>query len=222
MDLLKILRSFEEFLFEIVTWLFFYPRTLLRIVWRPQSMMAYAASEELEPEETRFDESLSPPMLLLVTLLIGNALAWAAHVPRPPEASQLSHAIFSSQQNLLLFRCLIFSLIPLVGALTLLRKQGVPIARASLRQPFYSQCYLAAPFALATSLGLIGLQRGGWYGAAGFAVLAICTAWLLGVQARWFQQQLEIGLLAGLGTATWAFVRAIVYLLLIVVPVALI
>lgn len=222
MDLLKILRSFEEFLFEVVTWLYFYPRTLLRIVWRPGSMMAYAASEELEPEETRFDEALSPPMLLLVTLLIGNALGWAAHVPRPPEASQLSHALFASQQNLLLFRCLIFSLIPLVAALTLLRKQDVPIARASLRQPFYSQCYLAAPFALAASLGTIGLQRGGWYDEAGLVVLATCTAWLLAVQARWFQLHLKISLLAAFATATWAFVRAIVYLLAIVVPVALI
>lgn len=222
MDLLKILRSFEEFLFEVVTWLYFYPLTLVQIVWRPASMMAYAASEQLEPEETRFDESLSPPMLLLVTLLVANAVGWAAHVPRPPEASQLSHAIFGSQQNLLLFRCLIFSLIPLVAALTLLRKQGVPIARASLRQPFYSQCYLAAPFALAASLGAIGMQRGGWYGEAGLAVLVACIAWLLAVQARWFQRHLGIGLLAALGTATWAFFRAIIYLLLIVVPVALI
>jgi hypothetical protein len=221
-DLLKILRSFEEFIFEVATWLYFYPVTLLRIVWRPGSMMAYAASEELEPEEARFDDSLSPPMLLLITLLLANALGWAAHVPRPPEASQLSHALFSSQQNLLLFRCLIFSLIPLVAALTLLRKQGVPVARASLRQPFYSQCYLAAPFALAASLGAIGLQRGGWYGQAGLAVLGICTAWLLTVQARWFRQHLGIGLPAAFGTAIWAFVRAIVYLLLIVVPVALI
>lgn len=221
MDLLKILRSFEEFLFEVVTWLYFYPRTLLRIVWRPRSMMAYAESEEIEPEESRFDDSLSPPMLLLVTLLIGNAIGWAAHVPRPPEASQLSHAIFASQQNLLLFRCLIFSLIPLVAALTLLRKRGVPIARASLRQPFYAQCYLAAPFALAASLGTIGWQRGGLFGAAGLAVILACVTWLLAVQTRWFQEHLGLGPLAALGTAAWAFVRAIVYLLLIVVPVAL-
>ena len=221
MDLLKILRSFEDFLFEVVTWLYFYPLTLVRIVWRPASMMAYAASELLEPEETRFDESLSPPMLLLVTLLIGNAIGWAAHIPQPPEASQLSHAIFGSQQNLLLFRCLMFSLIPLVAALTLLRKQGVAVARATLRQPFYSQCYLAAPVALAASLGVIGLQRGGWYGDAGLAVLATCAIWLLTVQARWFQQHLGIGLPAALGTSIWAFVRAVVYLLLIVLPVAL-
>ena len=221
MDLLKILRSFEEFLFEVVTWLFFYPRTLWRIVWRPHSMMAYAESEERQPEENRFDDALSPPMLLLVTLLVGNAVGWAAHVARPPEASQLSHALFSSEQNLLLFRCLIFSLIPLVAALTLLRKQGVPIARLSLRKPFYAQCYLAAPFALASSLGAIGLQRSGWYADAGLAVLAICTAWLLSVQTRWFQQYLQIGVLAALSTAIWAFIRAIIYLLLIILPVAL-
>ncbi len=212
MDLLKILRSFEEFIFEVATWLYFYPVTLLRIVWRPGSMMAYAASEELEPEEARFDDSLSPPMLLLITLLVANALGWAAHVPRPPEASQLSHALFSSQQNLLLFRCLIFSLIPLVAALTLLRKQGLPVARANLRQPFYSQCYLAAPFALAPFVpGLLTrLPRPGpWMDvfrkALAFPMYgtAAWLAWVLVVQAGNIALARILAAAVAVGLAAW-------------------
>ena len=35
MDFLKIIRSLEELLYEVMTWLVFYPRTMWRIVARP-------------------------------------------------------------------------------------------------------------------------------------------------------------------------------------------
>ena len=42
MDLLKILRSFEEFLFEAVSWLVFYPLTLWRILRGELKLQSYA------------------------------------------------------------------------------------------------------------------------------------------------------------------------------------
>ena len=38
MDFVKILRAFEEFLYEVLTWLLFYPRTLWRVTRRPLEM----------------------------------------------------------------------------------------------------------------------------------------------------------------------------------------
>ena len=221
MDLMKILRSFEEFLFEAVTWLYFYPRTLARIVRRPLAMMDYADAEEAEPEENRFNDGLSPPVLLLISLVLANTVGWAAHIDLPPDAAPLSQALFNSQQNLLFFRCLIFSLIPLVAALTLLNRQGAPVSRETLRRPFYAQCYLAAPFALAVSLGGIGLQRGGVYAGAGLAAIVLFTAWLLVVQSLWFRERLGLPAVAAFGAAAWALLRAIAYNALIVVPVVL-
>ena len=46
MDLLKILRSFEEFLFEAVSWLVFYPLTLWRILRGPLAAMDYSDREQ--------------------------------------------------------------------------------------------------------------------------------------------------------------------------------
>lgn len=222
MDLLKLLRSFEEFLFEAMTWLYFYPRTMLRIVQRPLAMMAYAEQEEGQQEDKRYDDGLSPPVLLIITLVLANAIAWAAHVPRPAGASALAHAIFSSQQNLLLFRCLLFSLLPLVATLTLLRKQRQAVSRDTLRRPFYAQCYLAAPHALAVSLGGIGLQR---HDPAlvgfGLAVTLVATGWLVVVQTRWFSENLTIGVPGAALTAIAAVARSLLYLLAIIVPVVL-
>lgn len=68
MDFMKLLRSFEEFTFEAVSWLVFYPLTLWRILTQPLSMMAYSDAEQVKDQDARYDESLSPLMLLLITI----------------------------------------------------------------------------------------------------------------------------------------------------------
>lgn len=133
MDLLKILRSFEEFLFEAVSWLVFYPLTLWRIVRGPLAAMDYSDREQSDDEAHRYDDALSPPLFLLATIVLTNLLATALHVPPPPEASELSKAVYASQQNLILFRSLAFSLVPLVAAVTLLRHEKKRISRETLR-----------------------------------------------------------------------------------------
>ena len=38
MDFLKLLRSLEEFLYELCTWFLFFPRTLYRVIVYPRRM----------------------------------------------------------------------------------------------------------------------------------------------------------------------------------------
>lgn len=45
MDFLKLLRSLEEFLYELCTWLLFFPRTLYRVVVHPRRMAQYVDTE---------------------------------------------------------------------------------------------------------------------------------------------------------------------------------
>jgi len=221
-DLLKILRSFEELLFEAMTWLYFYPRTMLRIVTRPLTAMAYSDREEGQPEDQRYDDALNPPVLLIITLVIANALAWALHAPQPEGATPLAKAVFDSQQNLLMFRCLLFGMTPLVVTLTLLRKQGIAVSRRTLRKPFYAQCYLAAPTALCVSLGLVATQRtGAAWDATGAALIMTATVWLIVTEGRWLSKHLKISRVRATLMAAAALARALFYMLLIVLPVAL-
>ena len=83
MDLLKILRSFEEFIFEATSWLIFYPMTLWRVLRDPLAAMDYSDREQADPDERRYDDALSPPLFLLATLVLVNILSLAAHVPAP-------------------------------------------------------------------------------------------------------------------------------------------
>lgn len=64
MDFMNLLRSAELLLYEVVSWLVFYPLTLLRCIRRPTDMIAYAEQELPRPPEVQFADALSPPIFL--------------------------------------------------------------------------------------------------------------------------------------------------------------
>ena len=81
MDFLKILRSFEEFVFEATSWLIFYPLTMWRILRRPLATMEYSDREQSDTDDKRYDDALSPPLVLLATIVLWNLIGIEAHVP---------------------------------------------------------------------------------------------------------------------------------------------
>jgi hypothetical protein len=222
MDFMRLLRSFEEFLFEAASWLLFYPLIVWRIVTRPLTTMAYSDAEQSDDDEHRYDDALSPPLLLLVTVVLVNLVGAALHMAQPAASSALTQAILASPQNLAIFRGLVFSLIPLVAAATLLKQQGVRLSRESLRSPFYAQCYLATPCAIVVGLGSAMVHRPEVSNLIAFGLMAAGAAWFLVTQTRWFAARLAIGGLRAAWLAAWALVRALLYLLLLLVPVALV
>jgi hypothetical protein len=219
---MKLLRSFEEFIFEAVTWLIFYPVTLWRIVTRPLTTMAYSDAEQSDADENRYDEALSPPLLLLVTVVAVNAIAGALHPNTPPTGTTVAKALFASPQNLTLFRALIFSLVPLVAAATLLKRTKVALSRETIRPPFYAQCFLATPCCIVIGLGHAIFQRPDIPNAIGATLLIAGAAWFFVTQIRWFRARLAVSWGNAALTALWAFVQAIAYLILVFIPVAFI
>jgi hypothetical protein len=221
MDFMKLLRSFEEFLFEATSWLVFYPLTLWRVLVRPLETMGYSDAEQGDDEAGRYDDSLTPPLFLLITVVLMNLIALAAHLPQPQGGGTLQHAIFASPQNAALFRALIFSLIPLVAAVALLRRQGIRLSRESLRPPFYAQCYLAGPCAVFLNGGGVIFQRHDIPNAFGLGLMLVGLTWFLTAQTRWFAARLAIGTPRAAGLAVWALVLALACFIAIIIPVAL-
>lgn len=222
MDLMKLMRSLEEFVFEAIALLFFYPRTLLRIIFKPLQAMEYAEQEEASDKTDAYDDAVSPPLLLLITLLLTSGVGVALHVAQASDAAPLAKELLNSPQNLLLFRSLLFSLIPLTAAVLLLRKRRQAASRTALRQPFFAQCYLTSPFALVVSLGLIATQMPGrGLAMAGAIACAMAFAWMVGVQAAWFRAKLGIGRLAALGMGLGLLVWACAWVLVAVALVAI-
>lgn len=222
MDFLKILKSFEDFIFEAASWLIFYPLTLWRVLTQPLSAMAASDREQNDVLERQYDDAMSPPLLLLITLVLTSGLSMALHVGEVSETTVLSGYILSSPEHRILFNSLQFSVPPLVAAETLLRRQGKKLNRENLRAPFYAQCYLAAPTAIVVSVGLIVAQRPDLPNLIGEAVAVAGAVWFLWVQTRWFARHLGVTPVRAAVIAVWALARALAAMVAILLPVALI
>jgi hypothetical protein len=160
MGFFGLLRSIEELLYEIMTWLVFYPRTLWRVLCHPLEMLSYSDREQADTTEDQYTDTLSPPLFLMLTILLahGVELAFGQKVTAPQ--GMLGKLFANSEETLLLYRSLIFSIYPLMYAIAAVKRGEQELDRKTLRQPFFSQCYLGALFALAMSLSttLLGIH----------------------------------------------------------------
>ena len=191
MDFMRLLQSLEELLYELVSWLVFYPVTLWRTLTHPRQMMRYADVELGDTLEERYKDTLSPPLFLLLTLLLAHGLELALIAHRD---DGMLPQILRNDTNLLIFRAFLFSIFPLLMAVRLLRKSGADLDRETLKPPFYSQCYVAAPFAFGVSAGANFARTGQQtLVAAGIVILVLSLLWYLVVETRWFQHDLKIG-----------------------------
>ena len=118
-------------------------------------MMKYSDVEQTEAPEQQYIDTLSPPLFLMLSILIAHAIEVAMH-ERIVLRSGLAGELVQSHEYLLMLRAIAFSIVPLMFAVALLKGLGQKIDREKLRGPFYSQCYVAAPFALAFGLASVG------------------------------------------------------------------
>jgi hypothetical protein len=187
-------RSIEDLLYEAMTSLLFYPRALWRVLL--EAGRGEAAGGPVAG-------LVSPPLFLMISILIAHALerAMGAGGDRPVAVSQVS---------LLIFRLLAFSLFPLVMTVGALRREGLPIDHATLREPFYRQCVYTAPFSISVCVAAVLVQSPAAPVRMAGAVLTLAaTAWYLCVQTRWLGARLVVGRWRAFRTALWLLVVAL-------------
>lgn len=211
MDFMRLLQSLEELLYELVSWLVFYPVTLWRTLRRPQQMMRYADVELGDTQEERYTDTLSPPLFLLLTLLFAHGLELALIAHRD---DAMLPDMLRNDTNLLVFRAFLFSFFPLLMAVRLLGRTGAVLDRNTLKPPFYSQCYVAAPFAFGLSAGLNIARTGHQEMVAVGGVIAVLSfLWYTVVEVRWFQHDLRVGRFAAVSLVIRTIAEATVLLL---------
>ena len=212
MDFFQIIRSLENLLYEVMTWLIFYPRTLWRTIVRPRAIMAYTVEELQDTSDDRFADLLSPPLFLMLSLLIAHAVEKVLGVGAD-EAGEVLGAtgrmIITSDQNLLLFRSFVFALFPLVAAVGLIRRKSGVLDRNSLKGPFYQQCYFGGTFGLAVSTaGALVRHPFEPMRVAGLILSTAGVLWYLWVQTRWIERELAMGWVRSAGLSMWFFALA--------------
>lgn len=204
MDLFKLLKSLEEFLYEVIVLLVFYPRTMWLSLRYPQRMMDYADTELGDVQSGQYIDTVSPPLFLMITLGLTYLFGLMVHAP---SVAQDAPSLLADPERMLVFRVFAFSLLPLVLSLRLMRDLSIRLDRDTLRPPFFSQCFITAPFALGIGIGLsLAAYRGPDGVVPGMIILAVSTGWYVRQQAHWFATKRGTGLRRGWTTALSTFV----------------
>ncbi len=220
MDFMRIVRSLEEFLYEVMTWLVFYPRTMWRAIRHPIDMLEYANRELHDKPDQQFTDLLSPPLFLMITILLSHMVEVASHSTVPHGTTPLGKQIMGSEQDLLLLRSVLFAIYPLMFAASRLRRQKLPMNRETLRPPFFAQCYVAAPAAFTIGIGAI-VSRGTSVEMqlAGLAITFGAIGWYIAVEAVWLRRRAQIGKVSAVWSVfkTWLAASLINALVTVVV-----
>ncbi|MBS0199449.1 MAG: hypothetical protein JSR70_03275 [Proteobacteria bacterium] len=178
MDLMRLLRSLEEFLYELVGWLVFYPRTFWRVLRHPGAIARYTRLELSQEPDRQFQETISPVLMLILSVGLAHAMEMALKLPPPDVNSPLGKLLFGTEQGLLLTRSVVFCIYALGAALGTLRREHRAITRDTLREPFSIQAFLACPFVVLLSFGTLMLRmESDWLQAGGLVVGTFACIW---------------------------------------------
>jgi hypothetical protein len=217
MDFMKWISSLDEILYEVMSWLLFFPLTFWRSLLHPLTMMDYADDQLALPQEKQYSAVLSPPLFLALSLLLAHGFSIALGQPDTIITSKRGLAdLVNDQTSELALRIVIFAAFSLFAAARLIQARGLRIDRESLQMPFYAQCYPTAVFALAlglaTSLMLLSLPAA----RSGGGILA-CASMLyyLVVETRWFSRTLGIGCVRAFGNVLIVLIESIVFLVVV-------
>jgi hypothetical protein len=207
--LFQIIRSIENLLYEIMTWLVFYPRTLWQTIRHPLRMSEYSELEQSDAPEEQYTDMLSPPLFLLLSILITHGLELGFGAAESPPKGAIGRILYGSEETLLLTRAVVFSIYPLTYAVALVARSNRPLDRTTLRAPFYSQCYVAGLFALLISAaGLLAKTARYEVQIAGGVLLAAALVWYITVQSMWLFDHLTIGRGKSISSAVLNFLKA--------------
>lgn len=211
MNFFNLLQSLDELLYEVMSWLVFYPITLWRTLVRPLKMMDYSDGEQGDKPDQQYTDTLSPPLFLLLSLLILHGAEIALVGNDAMIASKVGLSAFvSSNTDLIILRIVTYSLFPVMMATRMVRAQKLQVNRDTLRAPFYSQCYVAAVLAiiLGTAVILIKLAHP-WSLFASVGLGGGGLLWFGSLQTIWFNQHLKCGRLRAFGHASRAMVESL-------------
>lgn len=218
MNFMQWLNSLDELLYEIVAWIVFFPLTLWKIVHHPFKMMDYAATELTKGEGDQYAETLSPPVFLILALVISHAIGIAIGGGTNPIVK--SHhglaGLINDNTTFLLFKIILFSTFPLLLATRMVRKTGT-LDRNRLQPAFYAQCFAMAPFALAIGLGAaLDQLHASWARPIGAPLAGVGILLYIAVQTGWFMQGLKQSMPRAFGNSIVAITEGLLIASIIV------
>lgn len=191
MPFLIFLKSFEVLLYELMSWLVFYPRTLWRSMRHPLRMMKRSELELKLPAPEQFRDVVSPPIFLLLTVLVAHVFEIVLVGNSPIIDNGIGLAgLISDNTSLILFRLLVFATLPVIAGAFALAVMRKPMDRDTLQPFFYAQCFTTAPVVLMWSMGEALTRLPETAANIPAAVLFVVAAlFYIAVEAAWFARE---------------------------------
>lgn len=218
MPFLVFLKSFEVLLYEVMSWLVFYPRTLWRSGRHPLRMMERSEHELTLPAPEQFKDVVSPPIFLLLTVVAAHAFEVAVVGNSALIDNGIGLAgMIQDNTSLILFRLVVFSSMPIISGALALAAMRRPLDRVTLQPLFYAQCFATTPVVLLCSVAatLTRLPQPAADIPAGL-LFAAASAFFVGVEAVWFTGEAKCRPIIGILWAVAAFGISILVLAAII------
>lgn len=193
MNFVQWLSSLDELLFELMSWLVFFPVTLWKTLSRPLETMRYAEEQQALPRELQYRGAVHPPVMLILTTVVSQAISLSIDGTNPIVASNRGLAsLVNDNTTLLLLRITLYGVFALIVAVRKVRRSGVELTRDTLKAPFYAQCYFVSSIALFVAIGTTAVtHKMPWVQAAGAVVLVGALLFYMIVEVRWFRRELD-------------------------------
>jgi hypothetical protein len=212
MTFMAWLNSLDELLYEVMSWILFLPITLWRTLRDPIGMMIYADAElARRDEKSQYQSALSPPLFLVLCVLLSHAISIALGETDAIIASKHGLAgLVNDETSALLLRGVLFGSFPLFMAARLTRKRGHAVTRAALKPAFYAHCYPAGLLALVMGAGssMLTLGNPAWF-LSGWALIVIALLGYGTVSALWFARLLHQPVWRGFLHASFGMVEGV-------------
>lgn len=210
MPFLIFLKSFEILLYEIMSWLVFYPRTMWRAARHPVRMMERAENELKVPPAEQFKDVVSPPIFLLLTVVAANGIevAVVGNSALIDNGIGLA-AMITDNTSLILFRLVAFASLPVIAGAFALGVLHRPLNRDTLQPLFYGQCFVTTPVVLLCSIAetLTRLPQPEANIPAGILFVG-ASIFYIAVEASWFAHESKRPLASSLLWAIAAFLMS--------------
>jgi hypothetical protein len=194
MDIFNFSKIVEQGIYDVMMWILFYPLTLVRVLFAPRSTLAYVRSQQSLDIKDAFATAMRPALFLFITICITSFISPIDNTQIGQyERSEIGKLLLESFAPYLVFNTVIYSLLPLTGAVLVDLLTPGTVTRSSLRLPFEQQCYIASPFALLL-VGLLFLLKGQNPIVEGLLVLALLV-WFLLAQYFFFRDNSKLSAL---------------------------
>jgi hypothetical protein len=202
MNIANILAGLEKLVVEVLLWLLFIPKTLLKIVSDPDWAPGYVDAE-LAKDKARFEDYMSPvPLFLIcsvVLFVVGDIVIWSDSGASGAEAVKKT---MSNLQGVSGYTAALgFLSLPLLFSLGSVLFRGDAITRKSIERILYIQCFYFSPLTLSV-MGVALYETSPDLQVYMALTLVPFALWFSVIEIRLFAHERQIGWLRSIGVFT--------------------